>query len=145
LPKSNLRQAGISEKEIQMALSLVEGMTDDWDASRYHDTYREDVLEMVQKKIKANQTKTVTEPREDGDGKPTTAQIIDLMELLKRSVSSKGGAPARKAARPRKTDARSAAKSATKAPARKSAAKTRAPASSPARAKPSGSPRRVRA
>jgi DNA end-binding protein Ku len=155
LPSGSLKQVGISEKEIQMALSLVEGMTDEWDAREYHDTYREDVLEMVKKKIKANQTKTVTEPDENGEPKRKGAQIIDLMELLKQSVNTKGAkgskasrsekddaddAPAKKSARPKKAASKTASKSTAK-----SGVKVRAPASHVTRAKSGGPTRRARA
>jgi DNA end-binding protein Ku len=147
LPGSNLKQAGISEKEIQMALSLVEGMTDDWDPHAYHDSYRDDVLEMVKKKVKANQTRTVTEPDDDGEPKRKGAQIIDLMELLKQSVNSKGAkghaAPARKTSAPKKAASKTAGKSTSQKSAAKSS-KSRAPASAVARQKPVA-PRRARA
>ena len=69
-------------------------MTEDWDPTRYHDTYREDVLALVKKKIRLHQTKTVTAPDEKGARQPT-AKIIDLMALLKRSIETKkGGASA---------------------------------------------------
>jgi DNA end-binding protein Ku len=124
LPKSGVKQAGISEKEMQMALSLVDGMTEDWNAKQYHDSYREDVLAMVQKKIKANQTKTITASIDEDMPQPKGAQIIDLMELLKQSVHTKVGAagPAKKAARPRKT---TAAKTGDKSSAEKTPAKSR--------------------
>lgn len=89
LPESSLKQVGITDKEIKMALSLVDGMTEHWDAADYHDTYREDVLAMVQQKIKTHQTKAVSEP-EEAQPKPSGgAQIIDLMALLKQSLGEK--------------------------------------------------------
>jgi hypothetical protein len=62
LPPATLKAAGISDKELQMALSLVEGMSEEWKPEQYHDTYKEDVLALVKKKIKAGQTKTITAP-----------------------------------------------------------------------------------
>ena len=61
-PGSSLKAAGISDKELKMALSLVEGMSETWEPTQYHDSYREDVLALVKKKIKAKQTKTITPP-----------------------------------------------------------------------------------
>lgn len=90
VPKGSLKSAGIGEKELQMALTLIEGMSEEWDGSHYRDTYREDVLAMVQKKVKAHQTKTLTEPSEDQDETPRQAKIIDLMALLKQSVDTTG-------------------------------------------------------
>ena len=88
LPGSGAKGAGLADKELKMALSLVEGMTEDWDPRRYHDTYREDVLTLIKKKIKLHQTKTITPPDEKGARQPT-AKIIDLMALLKRSIETK--------------------------------------------------------
>ena len=62
LPGSTLKAAGITDKELKMALSLVEGMSETWEPAQYHDSYREDVLALVKKKIKAKQTKTITPP-----------------------------------------------------------------------------------
>ena len=92
LPSVNTKRAGLSDKELQMALALVEGMAEDWQPEQYHDTYREDVLAMVKKKIKANQTKTITAPEEETK-KPHTAEVIDLMALLKRSIGTQAGKP----------------------------------------------------
>lgn len=89
LPKANHKDAGISEKELKMALTLVDGMAEDWKPSNYHDTYREDVLALVKKKIKAHQTKTITLP-EKAENAPRKAEVIDLMALLKRSIAGKG-------------------------------------------------------
>lgn len=89
LPKASLEDAGISEKELKMALTLVEGMAEEWNPSNYRNTYRDDVLALVEKKIKAHQTKTVTLP-EKAKTAPQTAEVIDLMALLKRSIAGKG-------------------------------------------------------
>lgn len=89
LPKASLEDAGVSDKELKMALTLVEGMAEDWNPLNYHDTYREDVLALVEKKIKAHQTKTITLP-EKAESVPQKAKVIDLMALLKRSIASKG-------------------------------------------------------
>lgn len=90
VPKNGLKAVGINEKELQMALTLIESMSEEWEPGRYRDTYREDVMAMVQKKVKAHQTKTITEPEEGDEEMPRQAKIIDLMALLKQSVNSTG-------------------------------------------------------
>jgi DNA end-binding protein Ku len=91
LPARSLKSAGITDKELQMALSLVDGMTEQWDPSQYHDTYREDVQELVKRKIKAKQTKTITEAAPEKKPR-TTAKVVDLVALLQQSLSGgKGG------------------------------------------------------
>src|SRR5471032_636905 len=88
LPPATLKAAGISDKELQMALSLVEGMSEHWKPDQYHDTYKDDVLAMVRKKIKAGLSKTVTvaarEPRAQG-----SSNVVDLVALLQNSLKKK--------------------------------------------------------
>lgn len=113
LPASTLKAAGISDKELKMALSLVEGMSEAWEPEQYHDSYREDVLALVKKKIKAKQTKTITAPApapEEEHG----SNVIDLVALLQQSLGKKASAaPARK--RPASSAARKTASARRKA------------------------------
>lgn len=120
-----------------MALSLVDGMTEEWKPEQYHDTYREDVLALVQKKIKSKQTKSITVAAPEKKEK-TSSNVVDLVALLKQSLGGKGKAataddesgeedsvekkPAPRARKPAAKNA--AAKPAAKkaAPARRSAA-----------------------
>ena len=104
LPGKGIKGAGLSDKELKMALSLVEGMTEDWDPARYHDTYQKDVLALVKKKIARHQTKTITLPEPEAP-KQKSAEIIDLMALLKNSIASKNTKPgqAKSNVKPKKT------------------------------------------
>lgn len=100
LPEAGSKKSAVSDKEIKMALSLLEDMTEPWDPLAYHDTYREDVMALVEKKIKANQTKTVAQPSEDEERQPLASNVVDLMDLLKKSIDSKktGGKKSRQEA-----------------------------------------------
>lgn len=89
LPPATLKAAGISDKELKMALSLVEGMSEDWKPEQYHDTYKEDVLAMVKKKIKAGQTKTITAPDKEAAA-PKASNVVDLVALLQDSLGKRG-------------------------------------------------------
>ncbi|HYG32587.1 MAG TPA: Ku protein [Methylophilaceae bacterium] len=89
LPDATSKKAAVSDKEIKMAMSLLEDMTEPWDPMAYHDTYREDVMALVEKKIKANQTKTVTQPEKDEERQPAASNVVDLMELLRKSINTK--------------------------------------------------------
>ncbi|MCC7681766.1 Ku protein [Janthinobacterium sp. FW305-128] len=96
LPASTLKAAGISDKELKMALSLVEGMSEAWEPEQYHDSYREDVLALVKKKIKAKQTKTITPPAPEPE-EEHASNVIDLVALLQQSLGKKtSAAPVRK-------------------------------------------------
>lgn len=90
IPSANAKSAAVSDKELKMAMALVEGMSEEWDPSQYHDDYREDLLALVEKKIKAKQTKTITMP--DPDEKPAkSTNVIDLVALLQASLGKKPG------------------------------------------------------
>ena len=93
LPETNGKGA-VSPKEIKMAEELVENMVGDWNPEKYHDEYYEDLLKLIQKKVKAGQTKVVESagetPRPKRKGK-----VIDIMHMLRQSVKqaqSKEGA-----------------------------------------------------
>jgi DNA end-binding protein Ku len=79
-----------------MALRLVEDMADEWKPGKFKDTYRDDLLKRIKAKVKAGQTEELTEPDKDAEKPPKSADVIDLMALLKKSVEKK---PARKAKR----------------------------------------------
>jgi DNA end-binding protein Ku len=88
IPLQALRSAKASPKEIDLALRLVEDMSEEWKPEKFKDTYREDLLARIEEKVKAGQTEEITKPekaREKGSG----AEVIDLMALLKRSVEKK--------------------------------------------------------
>jgi DNA end-binding protein Ku len=94
IPAADSKAAQVTDKELQMAKALVEGMSEKWKPQQYHDTYREDVMALIKKKIAANQTKTLTEP-EPEEEKPAKSNVIDLVSLLQASLGKK---PARSAA-----------------------------------------------
>src|SRR3546814_2571353 len=43
LPEASSKKAAVSDKEIKMAMSLLEDMTENWNPTEYHDTYREEI------------------------------------------------------------------------------------------------------
>jgi DNA end-binding protein Ku len=104
------KAAKLNAKELEMAMSLVEGMTEKWKPEQYHDTYREDILALVKKKVKAGQTKTITEP--EAEKRPaSSSNVVDLVALLKESIGNKPRkAAAAKPPAKRRPAARQAAK-----------------------------------
>lgn len=92
VPEGSVKSLGIHEKELNMALKLMEEMTEKWDPDRYRDTYQEDILARVKEKIKAGETEVVTEAGE-AEKAPRSAEVIDLMALLKNSIDRKKRGP----------------------------------------------------
>jgi len=111
LPKGN---QGLTERELDMAERLVQGMVDTWKPERFKDTYFRDLKKTIDERVEAGQLEAAPPPAEE-EKKPARSNVVDLMALLKQSVEQGGRAPAKKA--PAK------AASAKKAPAKKTAAK----------------------
>jgi len=82
-------EAKVSPAEIKMAERLVDDMTEKWNPKPFKDEYREDVLRMIEKRIKAGQTKTIVSSDEEEESAPRT-EIRDLMPLLKKSLERRG-------------------------------------------------------
>ena len=122
LPKG---KEGVSERELDMAERLVEGMVSDWDPDRYRDTYVEDMMALIQERVKSGKTEEVDETPVK---RPEGAKVVDLMALLKQSVEE-GGSTKRPAAKKTATKAaakkRPAAKATRKAPAKRASSSSR--------------------
>jgi DNA end-binding protein Ku len=87
-------------RELQMALKLVEEMSEKWKPEAFSDTYRDDLMKRIQQKVKAGQTHALTEPEEEATERPTGGgKVVDLMSLLEKSLAQKGGGAADGAAR----------------------------------------------
>jgi DNA end-binding protein Ku len=94
IPSSALH-AKASAKEIDMALRLIEDMSEKWQPEKFKDTYRNDLMARIKEKVKKGQTEEITAP-EKGAKEPKSAEVIDLMALLKKSVEKKQPKPAAK-------------------------------------------------
>ncbi|MDR5854631.1 Ku protein [Caballeronia sp. LZ062] len=92
-PDEDTKKAGVTSKELDMAKRLIDDMSDSWDPTKYHDTFRDDIMALVEKKVKEGKVAEVMKFDEGGEAK-ASADILDLSELLKRSLK-KGGATKR--------------------------------------------------
>jgi DNA end-binding protein Ku len=106
----SLKEAKVTDKEVELAERLVEDMSEDWKPEQYRDTYRDDLMKRIEELATKGRTKAARQPAEDEGG----AQIIDLMAALRRSLERKGEPAAKKPS-----------KAAKKAPEKRAAAKTR--------------------
>jgi DNA end-binding protein Ku len=71
----------VGDRELKMAQQLIDSLAADWDPDRYHDTYREQVLQLIEKKAEGQEIVAPTEPE-----KP--APVIDLMAALEASLAA---------------------------------------------------------
>jgi len=72
--------AKVRPNELEMAQTLIENLTADWDPIEFKDDYREALLRVVEAKINGEEIEIV-EPE-------PTAKVVDLMEALKASVAA---------------------------------------------------------
>jgi DNA end-binding protein Ku len=105
------KKVSVSDKELRMAEQLIESLATEWDPTQYQDTYREKVLELIERKAEGKEI--VTEP-----DVAQPAPVVDLMAALEASLAaargetsgasdsdsdsgadSDGGKPAKKAAK----------------------------------------------
>ncbi|MGH2695899.1 MAG: Ku protein [Actinomycetota bacterium] len=84
------KEAKVSDRELQMAESLIENLTESFDPTAYRDDYREALLEIVEKKVAGEEIEVIEAPE--------PSKVVDLMEALKQSVekTTKKKAPAKK-------------------------------------------------
>ncbi len=76
----------VSDREVLMAEQLIESLTSDWTPEKYKDTYREEVLGLIEQKAAGEEIVAAPEAeRESGD-------VVDLMAALEASLkAAKGG------------------------------------------------------
>jgi len=95
LPTEDLTELAVTDQELKMAEMLVDTMAGDWDPKRFHDTYHDDVMRLIEQKVKGGAVtrRTEAKPKE-------SAEVVDIMALLRQSIESRKAPPAEKAARP---------------------------------------------
>ncbi len=86
LPESDLEKAGVTEKEVQLAEQLVGALVEEnWEPGQYTDTYRNDLLDLIKKKVEEGGVITHMPGKE---ATPEGGKVVDIMDLLKRSVEA---------------------------------------------------------
>ena len=96
VPGKDLKHLKISEKEIDMARQLVESMEERWDPEEFHEQYRDDLMKIIEEKIKSGKTKTIEEGKRPQA--PRASKVVDITELLRRSVEEAQRQPSRRKA-----------------------------------------------
>jgi DNA end-binding protein Ku len=87
LPAEAAKKAGVSARELEMAKKLIDDMTQAWNPGDFHDTFHDEILALVDQKIREGRTKEVGEVGRAPSRARRTADIVDLSELLKRSLA----------------------------------------------------------
>ncbi len=96
-----------SKKELNMAKALINGMSSKWKPEKYHDDYREALMEVIEKKVEAGGEEIEEKPKKA----PKPTKVIDLVSVLQKSLERTGA----------KKKAGAASRSKRKQPAKKAA------------------------
>ena len=75
--------AKVSDRELKVAEQLIDSLTTEWDPERYHDTYRERVLDLIEQKAKGEEV--VVEKSEAPE-----SNVVDLLAALEASLAAAG-------------------------------------------------------
>jgi DNA end-binding protein Ku len=86
LPAEDLAELGISRRELDMALTLVERMSEDWNPRQYKDRFHDDLMALINRKIARRQTHRLFKPGEPAPLPQAPKSVGDLVELLKQSL-----------------------------------------------------------
>ncbi|WP_338477509.1 Ku protein [Pseudomonas trivialis] len=84
---SDVIKPTLAKGELDMAKRLVEDMSADWKPEQYRDSFQEKIMALVEKKAKAGKIEDVESA--EGVEERKSADVIDLTELLKRSLAGK--------------------------------------------------------
>ena len=85
--KEEALNADLNKRELDMAKRLVEDMTEEWDPTQFKDTFQDQIMDLVETKAREGKLEAVGGPEETVDRR--SADVIDLTELLKRSLAAK--------------------------------------------------------
>jgi len=81
IPAESTKASG---KELEMAEKLIGMMTSEFEPDKYKDTYREAIMEVIEKKSKGQALKVKAKRKE------ITTNVVDIMSKLKASLESTG-------------------------------------------------------
>jgi DNA end-binding protein Ku len=128
-------EVSTSDKELAMARQLVESLAGDFDPTKYTDTYREEVLALIERKAEGKEI-AVQPPAEEEAGEVPdlmAALQASLAEVKKRTGDGDGAAAAPKRARSRASANGSGGSGRKPAAARPKAGASKARKSSPSK------------
>ncbi|MES2949011.1 MAG: Ku protein [Pseudomonadota bacterium] len=88
LPPAGKAANQLKPGELKMAAQLVEDMTEPWHGEAYTDTFAAAIAELVEQKAQAGKARKVR-PLEDAGDVSKATNVVDLTELLARSLEGR--------------------------------------------------------
>jgi len=74
----------LKEAEIKVANQLIEALADEWDPEKYHDTFQDNLKNLIQTKLEGGKIVEAEKPKK-------LAPVVDLMAALKQSLAEMEG------------------------------------------------------
>lgn len=87
LPPQGVAAAGLKPGEMTMARQLIGEMAASWNAAGFRDSFHDEVMHLVEQKAKAGKLEQVDAI--GPEAAPAADNVVDLTELLKRSLRGK--------------------------------------------------------
>ena len=82
------KKVEVGKREMNMAKSLIESMSAKWNPEKYHDDYREALMEVIEEKVEAGGKEIEEKPKKA----PKPTKVIDLVSVLQKSLEQTGRA-----------------------------------------------------
>jgi DNA end-binding protein Ku len=80
------KKVEVGKREMKMATALVDGMSSKWNPEKYHDDYREALMEVIEEKVEAGGKEIAEKPKKA----PKPTKVIDLVSVLQKSLEQTG-------------------------------------------------------
>lgn len=82
------KKVEVGKREMNMATALIDSMSSKWDPEKYHDDYREALMEVIEEKVEAGGKEIEEKPKKA----PKPTKVIDLVKVLQQSLEQTGKA-----------------------------------------------------
>jgi DNA end-binding protein Ku len=89
------KQLEPGKREMDMARALVDSMSSKWDPEKYHDDYREALMDVIEEKVESGGKEIDEKPKKA----PAATKVIDLVAVLQQSLAKSQGAKKKPAAK----------------------------------------------
>lgn len=80
------KKVEVGKREMNMATQLMDSMSSKWSPEKYRDEYREALMEVIEEKVEAGGKEIEEKPKKA----PKPTKVIDLVEVLKKSLEQSG-------------------------------------------------------
>ena len=74
----------LKDAEVKVAHQLIEALAADWDPEKYHDTFQDNLKQLIQTKLEGGKVVEIDKPKK-------MAPVVDLMAALKQSLAEMEG------------------------------------------------------